>query len=108
MSLENGSTYAWRKLRRAVLERDGWECRYCSQPANTVDHVIPRAEGGPDAEWNLVAACTSCNSSKGSKTAGRFFEGRADTPASVELFPPAAPRITRVRHLELPTRQDAL
>ena len=32
--------------RRAVLRRDGGLCAYCSQPADTVDHVIPRSRGG--------------------------------------------------------------
>ncbi|MFF1597715.1 HNH endonuclease [Streptomyces mirabilis] len=43
-------------------------CAYCDEPATALDHVTPIAKGGADAEWNLVPACTSCNSSKGAKT----------------------------------------
>ncbi len=32
--------------RRSVLRRDGGLCVYCSQPADTIDHVIPRSRGG--------------------------------------------------------------
>ena len=31
--------------RRSVLRRDGGLCVYCSQPADTIDHVIPRQQG---------------------------------------------------------------
>ena len=43
-------------------------CCYCGTANNLcVDHLIPRMRGGPNAPDNLVWACRSCNSSKGSK-----------------------------------------
>lgn len=42
-------------------------CVYCGAAATTVDHVTPLARGGHEAEYNLVPACGSCNSSKGAK-----------------------------------------
>ena len=51
--------------RRYVLERDHWTCVYCGNPANQVDHVIPRHRGGTDLPSNLVASCASCNVQKG-------------------------------------------
>jgi 5-methylcytosine-specific restriction endonuclease McrA len=42
-------------------------CVYCSNLATTVDHVIPLSRGGTNFEGNLVPACRSCNSSKGTK-----------------------------------------
>jgi 5-methylcytosine-specific restriction endonuclease McrA len=42
-------------------------CVYCDATATTVDHVTPLARGGHEAEYNLVPACGSCNSSKGAK-----------------------------------------
>lgn len=30
----------------------------------TIDHVIPRSKGGPNAQWNLRVACKACNKAK--------------------------------------------
>jgi 5-methylcytosine-specific restriction endonuclease McrA len=66
----NGSTTKWRKIRLRILQRDNYVCQMCGvEEANSVDHIVPRAAGGSDEEWNLQTLCTSCNSSKG----GRFF-----------------------------------
>lgn len=64
---KTGSTTRWRKIRRYILDRDGWTCRVlrdgriCGRPANTVDHIITRANGGTDHPSNLRAACGTCN-----------------------------------------------
>lgn len=51
--------------RRAVLRRDGGRCAYCDQPADTIDHVVPKSRGGRH-EWdNVVAACQKDNLKKG-------------------------------------------
>src|SRR5690606_5957501 len=50
--------------RRAVLHRDDHRCAYCSGPADTVDHVVPRSRGGRHEWVNLVAACSRCNHRK--------------------------------------------
>lgn len=42
-------------------------CAYCGDPATQLDHIIPKAHGGPDALWNRAPSCQPCNSSKGSK-----------------------------------------
>lgn len=43
-------------------------CLYCgSTDKITVDHVIPIDKGGAHSIGNLVPACLSCNSSKGTK-----------------------------------------
>lgn len=54
--------------KRAVLARDGHRCAYCQRAATTVDHVIPKARGGPNTFANTVAACLRCNNKKGSRT----------------------------------------
>ena len=51
--------------RRAVLRRDGGRCVYCSEPADTVDHVVPRSRGGRHEWANVVAACMRDNLRKG-------------------------------------------
>ena len=70
----------WKKLRLQILDRDGRQCM-CGQPADTVDHIIPRVKGGDMwASDNLQAMCKSCNSSKGS----RFFNSKATPPVFPE------------------------
>lgn len=61
----------WERIRRAVLERDGWLCSACSKPLEgddaTVDHIIPKAKGGTDDMVNLISLCRSDNSKKGDR-----------------------------------------
>jgi 5-methylcytosine-specific restriction protein A len=65
---ERGYDAAWQRLRLRILERDGYICHWCTSPANTVDHVVPLVFGGARLdESNLVAACLSCNASRGGK-----------------------------------------
>lgn len=54
--------------RRGVLRRDNYRCGYCSQSANTIDHVLPKSRGGADTWENLVACCLRCNNAKGDRT----------------------------------------
>ena len=55
---------------RSVLRRDGHRCQYagCDRRGTTVDHVIPRCQGGPSTWGNLVACCQPCNARKGGRT----------------------------------------
>ena len=52
---------------KGVLVRDRWECAYCGERANTVDHVHPRSKGGKHEWTNVVAACRTCNQKKGNR-----------------------------------------
>lgn len=54
--------------RHGVLVRDGFTCAYCFGPADTIDHVVPRAAGGKSTYENCVAACFSCNQKKKDKS----------------------------------------
>jgi 5-methylcytosine-specific restriction endonuclease McrA len=67
---------AWRTLRRAVLERDGYACLIrgprCTGYATTVDHIVPVAEGGEFwAPENLRSACGPCNYGLGARLRNR-------------------------------------
>ena len=47
-----------------IYKRDENKCAYCNDIATCLDHVVPLSRGGADADYNLVAACRPCNTSK--------------------------------------------
>lgn len=54
--------------RRNLFLRDDFECQYCGSKKDlTTDHIVPRSKGGKTTWDNVVLACSSCNSKKGSK-----------------------------------------
>ena len=60
-------------VRRAqIYIRDGYRCQYCGETRAakdlTLDHILPRAQGGLSVPENLVAACEKCNGRKGNRT----------------------------------------
>jgi 5-methylcytosine-specific restriction endonuclease McrA len=61
---------AERKLTRiAVFHRDNFTCQYCGKESQlTIDHVIPRFQGGKHTWENVVAACVPCNRHKAGRT----------------------------------------
>ena len=62
-----GEGYA--KHKPALMQRDGGACVYCGSTASLcIDHEIPFDLGGTDDFSNLVIACRTCNSKKGSRT----------------------------------------
>jgi 5-methylcytosine-specific restriction endonuclease McrA len=58
--------------RRNLYARDGNICQYCghhfSTKELTIDHVVPRVQGGEQSWVNLVVACMKCNARKGGRT----------------------------------------
>lgn len=57
---------------RHIYLRDGYCCQYCGKQFSykelTLDHIIPKAQGGPSTWENLVAACQPCNHTKADRT----------------------------------------
>ena len=58
--------------RRNIYARDQNECQYCGKRFSTcdlsLDHVVPRSQGGKAAWDNIVCACLDCNIKKGGRT----------------------------------------
>ncbi|MPZ49858.1 MAG: hypothetical protein GEU75_11305 [Dehalococcoidia bacterium] len=58
-------------LRFEVFKRDAFTCQYCGATAPDVllevDHIKSKAQGGDDTVINLITACRTCNSGKGSR-----------------------------------------
>jgi 5-methylcytosine-specific restriction endonuclease McrA len=61
-------TAAVKFSRRNIFKRDRFTCQYCGvQPGPeelTIDHVLPRAQGGTSTWTNCVLACVDCNKRK--------------------------------------------
>lgn len=54
---------AWSKA--GVLERDNYECAYCTKRrATTIDHIHPQSRGGKNTWENTIACCGPCNAKK--------------------------------------------
>ncbi len=74
--------------RRNLYARDGNRCQYCGKHFPTselsLDHVVPRSQGGLTTWENVVCACVRCNVRKG---------GRTPEQAHLHLIkPPRKPR----------------
>ena len=68
----NGSKWIWPVTRLAIYLRDHFHCVYCNRDLHgakprdvTLDHLVPRSQGGTNAPTNLVTACLACNVAKG-------------------------------------------
>lgn len=79
--------------RRNIFARDHNRCQYCGRRFAThdlsIDHVVPRSQGGTTTWTNVVCACTSCNVRKGGRT-------------------PAQARMRLISHPRRPTRSPVL
>ena len=63
--------FSQRKLsKKEVLARDRYTCQYCGRQTRelTLDHVMPRRQGGKDSWENIVSACIPCNRLKAGRT----------------------------------------
>jgi 5-methylcytosine-specific restriction endonuclease McrA len=58
--------------RKALVKRDKNTCQYCglklSASQITIDHVLPRAQGGITSFTNCVVSCQVCNNIKADRT----------------------------------------
>ncbi len=55
-----------------IYIRDRYCCQYCGDHRQakdlTLDHILPKAQGGATTPQNLVSACKKCNQRKGNRT----------------------------------------
>ena len=58
--------------RRNIFARDHNRCQYCGKKYSSselsLDHVVPRSQGGGASWANLVCCCVRCNTRKGGRT----------------------------------------
>jgi 5-methylcytosine-specific restriction endonuclease McrA len=80
-----------RLTRRNLYARDKNNCQYCGKRFSssdlTLDHIVPRVQGGGNSWTNLVCACLKCNTKKGGRTprqAGMALIRKPFKPAKCE------------------------
>ena len=83
--------------RRNIFARDNNRCQYCGEKFPTselsLDHIIPRSQGGGESWENLVCCCVKCNTRKG---------GRTPKQAVMPLIKrPIKPKTNPVLHIRL-------
>jgi 5-methylcytosine-specific restriction endonuclease McrA len=58
--------------RRNIFARDHNQCQYCGKKFPTtelsLDHIVPRSQGGQSTWENIVCSCINCNVKKGGRT----------------------------------------
>ena len=65
-----GMNWIRQSSRLAIYLRDRLACAYCGATVEdgailSLDHLIPRSEGGDNKPTNLVTACMECNRERG-------------------------------------------
>jgi hypothetical protein len=77
--IEDTDFLEYKETREAIHAREQGFCFYClrrvEEEAKTLDHVIPRVEGGSNSYRNLVSCCAECNCYKSEKPAADFLRG---------------------------------
>ena len=98
--------------RRNVFKRDHWACQYCGcQPGGeelTIDHVIPRSQGGTSTWDNCVLACIGCNKRKADSTPQQAGMRLRKAPVRPRWKPIYAPRQRADRKLVEVHQRDVL
>ena len=52
--------FKFRQWRKSIHRFTGKSCIYCGKPSESIDHVLPRSQGGLNTTENCVPACLSC------------------------------------------------
>lgn len=69
------------RFRDQILLRWDYKCAYCQttlvSKQATLDHVVPKAKGGPTVRENMVPACPPCNISKSARPWSEWLREQA-------------------------------
>ncbi len=75
--------------KKNILKRDAYTCQYCGRNGGermTIDHVVPKAQGGRTIWENVVSACRTCNLRKGNRRPGEAGMHLLRKPARPHSF----------------------
>jgi 5-methylcytosine-specific restriction endonuclease McrA len=65
----------------------GFNSRFSPEAGATIDHIIPKREGGMNYDWNYAVCCHKCNALKGALMPEEFLERyRAKFPKGFYKF----------------------
>jgi 5-methylcytosine-specific restriction endonuclease McrA len=77
--------------RRNIFARDNNQCQYCGRKFPTselsLDHVVPRSQGGQTTWENIVCSCVGCNVKKGGRTPKQAHMGLVKKPEKPKRSP---------------------
>ena len=65
---------AKRRYRQSIYEAWNYCCGYCSAPATSLDHIIPKFSSGSSHRNNLIPACRTCNQTKASLNMEEWYK----------------------------------
>lgn len=74
-----------RENQKQALIGNGSICEYCGQEGNTIDHIIPKTNGGLDVPENTVCSCLNCNMRKTSRGIDVFLNEMIATDNSFDV-----------------------
>lgn len=88
--------------RRNIYARDENRCQYCGHKFSTselsLDHVVPRSQGGGMAWENIVCCCVKCNVKKGGRTPGQAHMKLLKAPLKPKRTPAVTLRLTSEKY----------
>lgn len=90
--------------RRTIYRRDDHKCQYCGDKVaneGTIDHIIPKSQGGGTTWENCILSCIDCNSQKADRTPEKAFRGNRINwkgPSPMKLLSvPKKPKFTLLK-----------
>ena len=80
--------HRWFRVRRIVLEIDGWRCRSCGHPGGPfeVDHVVPLWLDPDQDPYDPDGCQTLCRPCHAEKTKGEGRRERTEKEVAWEIF----------------------
>ncbi len=96
--------------RRNIFARDNNQCQFCGKRFATaelsLDHVVPRSQGGVSSWENIVCACVNCNVRKGGRTPKQANMGLIRKPEKPKRSPMLNLKLTSKKYQSWKTFLD--
>lgn len=97
--------------RRNIFARDNNQCQYCGKKFPTselsLDHVVPRSQGGQASWENIVCACVNCNVRKGGRTPKQAHMSLIRKPEKPKRSPVLSMKLSHKKYQSWRTFLDA-